>query len=268
MGPDELSPHVLQELAIEIAPIITHVFQKSVSSGLIPEHWRTANITPIFKKGDHASPSNYRPVSLTCVCSKLLEHIIVKHIMSHLEYHNILVDSQHGFRSRRSCETQLLTFVHELAKNMQGGGQTDIVLMDFSKAFDKVPHRRLLTKLHHYGIKGPILSWIDNFLTQRQQRVLVDGESSDFKPVLSGVPQGTVLGPLLFLMFINDLPECANSSVRLFADDAVLYRKINSTADCNILQSDLNNMSEWEDTWQMAFHPQKCKVLHITRARI
>ncbi len=142
-----------------------------------------------------------------------------------------------------------------------------MVLMDFSKAFDKVPHRRLLTKLHHYGIRGQVLKWIEVFLTTRHQRVLVDGEASDYVHVKSGVPQGTVLGPLLFLMFINDLPDEVVSRVRLFADDAVLYRKINSSEDCVTLQKDLDILLKWEEKWQMSFHPQKCMVLRVTRSR-
>ncbi len=170
MGTDELSIRVLQKLTDEITPVLTKVFQKPIQHGLIPEKWRSANITPIFKKGNTSLASNDRPVSLTCVCSKMLEYIIVKHIMDQLEYHNILTDCQHGFRSRRLCETQTLTFVHELARDMQDGGQMDIaliMLMDFAKAFDKVPRKRLLIKLSHYGIRGPLLSWIETFLTHR-----------------------------------------------------------------------------------------------------
>lgn len=140
-------------------------------------------------------PSNYRPVSLTCICSKLLEHIVVKHILNHFDAHNILVDCQHGFRSRRSCETQLVTFIQDLAQSMHQGVRTDVAIMDF----DKVPHKRLLLKLNRYGVCGDALGWIESFLDNRKQRVLVDGKASTWCKVQSGVPQGTVLGPLLFL---------------------------------------------------------------------
>ena len=266
-GPDQLPPRILKELADVLSTPLTYIFDSSIRTGMIPEDWKRANISPIFKKGDTADPGNYRPVSLTSVCAKLLEHIIVKHIVQHLDLHNILKDCQHGFRSRRSCETQLLTFIQDLASNMVNGGQTDIILMDFSKAFDKVPHQRLLVKLEYYGVRSNILKWIEHFLTQRHQRVVVDGQHSDFVKVQSGVPQGTVLGPLLFLCFINDLPDVTSSPVRLFADDAVVYRKISSEADNNILQQDLNNLAAWEAKWQMAFHPKKCVVLHITRSQ-
>jgi hypothetical protein len=150
---------------------------------------------------------------------------------------------------------------------MSSGQQTDIVIMDFSKAFDKVPHSRLLQKLDYYGIRGNSLKWIQSFLTGRQQRVVVDGKSSEFASVLSGVPQGTVLGPILFLLFINDLPDSTTSRVRLFADDAIVYRNISSQADIHTLQSDLDHLHSWETNWQMEFNPDKCKVMHITRSR-
>ena len=265
-GPDKLSPRIHKELAEELGKPLMYIFDKSITTGTVPADWRNANINPIFKKGDTATAGNYRPVSLTSVCSKLLEHIKVKHIIKHLELYDILTDCQHGFRSRRSCETQLLTFIQDIARNMVHGGQTDIVLMDFSKAFDKVPHQRLLVKLHYYGIRGSLLNCISKFLTQRQQRVVIDGQHSDFVSVDSGVPQGTVLGPLLFLCFINDLPEVTQSPVRLFADDAVIYRKINSPNDNAILQQDLDMLTEWESKWQMAFHQKKCVVLNSVNA--
>ena len=266
-GPDQLPPRVLKELASKISKPLTKIYKKSVETGTLPENWRKANITPIFKKGKKCDASNYRPVSLTSVCSKLLEHIIVKHLLSHLNKLKILSPSQHGFRAKMSCETQLVGFVQELAQNMVGGGQTDIVLMDFAKAFDKVAHVRLLRKIHHYGIRGNLHSWIQQFLTTRHQRVILENDYSDWTSVDSGVPQGTVLGPLLFLCYINDLPDHVDSQVRLFADDAVIYRKISSEDDNKKLQKDLDSLVTWENTWQMAFHPAKCKVMHITRQR-
>ena len=146
--------------------------------------------------------------------------------MRHFEKFDILADRQHGFRKGRSCETQLSALVDDLQKILDRRSVVDLIIMDFSKAFDTVPHQRLLTKLHHVGIRNNILTWIDQFLTQRHQRVVVDGESSERSPVASGVPQGTVLGPLLFLIYINDLPAKLSSSVRLFADDCILYREI------------------------------------------
>ena len=137
--------------------------------------------------------------------------------------------------------------------------------MDFAKAFDKVPHRRLLYKLEYYGIRGSTHKWFSSWLSERSQKVVLDGQASDPVPVLSGVPQGSVLGPVLFLIFINDLPENIRSSVRLFADDCVLYRNIKSPIDCQILQDDLNSLAQWETDWQMIFNFAKCHSMRVTR---
>ena len=183
-----------------------------------------------------------------------------------MEHHELLVDCQHGFRSRRSCETQLVSFIQELIDGMIGGGQTDVILLDFSKAFDKVPHQRLLSKMRRLGVDQNTVNWVEQFLTQRTQRVVLEGSASTSKKVTSGVPQGTVLGPLLFLIFINDMPSYIQySEIRLFADDAVLYKTIKSSADSLLLQQDLNNLLRWESLWQMSFHPDKCKIMNVTR---
>ena len=202
-------------------------------------------------------------MSLTCICCKTLEHIFVSNINKHLAFESILADCQHGFRSQRSCETQLVQFYHDVVSNLdraqnRGHKQTDIIVMDFAKAFDKVPHRRLLYKLDYYGIRGSTHKWIASWLSGRTQQVVLDGQASDPVPVLSGVPQGSVLGPVLFLVFINDLPDNIRSSVRLFADDCVLYRNIRSFSDCLILQDDLDQLARWEADWQMKFNVAKC----------
>ena len=157
-----------------------------------------------------------------------MEHVIYRSIMQHLEHNNILYSKQYGFRRNHSCETQLLLTIEDLGKNLDEGYEVDLQIFDFSKAFDKVPHQRLLSKLNYYGIQGKTLAWINFWLTERIQRVVVDGEASSFVKVTSGVPQGTVLGPLMFLLFINDIHENLDSTLRLFADDALLYRSINS----------------------------------------
>ena len=241
-GPDAIPTRFLKEVAADIAPALVLVFEASLQQGRVPEDWKNANVTPIFKKGDKSIPANYRPISLTSVCCKVLEHIIHSQVMSHLDSQKILTDQQHGFRKRRSCESQLIITLQDLAAGLDAGEQIDAILLDFSKAFDKVPHERLLIKLRHYGIRGNILSWIQSFLTGRSQKVLVEGQSSSSSPVTSGVPQGTVLGPLLFLLYINDLPDSVQSTTRLFADDSLLYRKIKSTVDLDILQEDLNRL--------------------------
>ena len=246
-GPDGLRPRVLKELSSELAPILTLLFQASLNQQSLPDIWKHANVNPIYKKGDKTNPSNYRPVSLTCISCKLLEHIICSNLMQHLTRHNILYPRQHGFREKRSCETQLIEFIHDIAFNMQKGVQNDVVVMDFAKAFDEVAHNRLLFKLSSYGVKGNTLGWIGSFLSGRSQKVVLEGKSSTSAPVLSGVPQGSVLGPALFLIYINDLPEyVTNSTVRLFADDTLLYLTIHSTSDCIKFQEDFNNLERWE----------------------
>lgn len=264
-GPDNLSSRILKELHDEIAPILTDIFNTSLAEGTVPSDWKNANVTPVYKKGPKFKPENYRPISLTCVCCKVMEHIITSNIMAHLDRNNLLFQNQHGFRSRLSCETQLIEFTQDLFDTLNQGGQTDVVVMDFSKAFDKVDHRRLLLKLRRLGINHGVMAWIQSFLSERTQRVVLEGEQSDTCSVLSGVPQGSVLGPCLFLMYINDMPETIKSSIRLFADDTIMYLAISNQTDCQTLQDDLKRLESWEEEWLMAFNPDKCEVIHITK---
>ena len=267
-GPDNLPARFLKEVANQIAPVLTIVFQASLDQGHLPDIWKTAAVVPIYKKGSRSEPSNYRPVSLTCICSKILEHIVHSAISKHLEYYQILCDEQHGFRRRRSCETQLITTVNEIAECLNQKGQCDILLLDFSKAFDRVSHSLLFHKLSHYGIQGTLLSWLNSFLNDRSQYVILENQKSHSTPVLSGVPQGTVLAPLLFLLYINDLPICVRNKIKLYADDVLLYSPIHSTVDCITLQQDLDLLAQWSHTWLMSFNPQKCEFLRVTNKRI
>ena len=197
-----------------------------------------------------------------------MEHIIASNLIAHLNKHNILYDLQHGFRQKRSCETQLIQLVEDLGRQLVQGNQVDLVLLDdFSKAFDNVNHLKLLFKLSQHGVKGNTLNWIKAFLLGRTQAVVLEGERSSEVPVTSGVPQGSVLGPLLFLLYINDLPQNVQSQVRLFADDTAVYLTVTSPEDVNTLQADLDTLQEWERTWDMEFNPGKCQVLHITRCK-
>ena len=266
-GPDQISTRVLKELAEPLSEPLAKFFQNSIDNGTVPTQWRKALITPIFKKGDKHSAANYRPVSLTAVCCKLCEHILARNIMDHLEDNNLLSDNQHRFRRKRSCESQLLLFVDELARSMCDGKQVDVAVMDFSKKFDVVPHKHLFNKLGFYGIRGNALMWIEAFLAGTTQQVVVDGEMSDIAPVTSGIPQGSVLGPILFLTYINDMPESVSSRCHLFADDSIIYREVTTESDCVSLQQDLDKLEQWENTWGMKFNPSKCNIIHIMRKK-
>ena len=196
-----------------------------------------------------------------------MEHILVSNILKHSSRNNILYRLQYGFREKRSCETQLLEFVHDMVCNMQNGGQTDVLIMDFSKAFDKVGHQRLIKKLDYYGVRSKTRDWIQAFLANRTQQVIVRSKYSDIAQVQSGVPQGSVLGPCLFLFYINDLPQNLSFPVRLFADDTLLYLAVESIGDAISLQNDLRELENWESRWLMEFNTDKCQVLRVSRKR-
>ena len=262
--PDGIPAYLLKETATSMAPLLTLIFKASLHQHQLPTDWKTALIFPIFKKGSCKSPANYRPVSLTCIPCKIFEHVLYSSIYKHLEANSILCAPQHGFRKNRSCETQLVTTIHDIATHLNSGNQVDVLFLDFSKAFDKVPHKHLLYKLNYYGICDPYLEWIEQFLTDRTQQVVVENKFSALTPVISGVPQGSVLGPLLFLLFINDLPISIDSLVKLYADDVLMYRSINDVSDHQILQDDLNKLIHWSNIWLMPFNLNKCEHLIIT----
>ena len=267
MGPDGLPPRILKDLAEELAPILTVLFQQIYDTGEAPQDWKDANVVPIYKKDNRHSTENYRPVSLTSVLSKVYEHIIVSATMTHLTGNNILTDDQYGFRSKRSCETALLATIHDWAECLFHQLQVDVIFLDFSKAFDCVPHQRLLEKLRFYGIDGKTNKSIRSLLSGRRQRVLINGTKSDWEKVTSGVPQGSVIGPILFLIYINDIQKEISSSMKLFADDSTIYRPIRSYEDHLILQEDLRKLDLWAEKWQMTFKPIKCKTMNITNKR-
>ena len=196
-----------------------------------------------------------------------MEHIVASTIMNHSEYNNILYPLQHGFRRARSCETQLIEFIDYLASSLVEEQQVDILVMGFAKAFDKVCHSLLIHELHHYGIRGKINSWIGSWLANRTQSVVIDGQHSESVSVESGVPYGSVLGPGLFIYYINDLPEGLNSIVRLFADDTTAYLVIVNPQDAEKIQDDLTTTGLWEVLWKMKFHATKCNVIIVTSKR-
>jgi len=267
-GPDNFSPRLLKKISEEIAVPVTVLFNRSMKEGDVPMDWKTANITPIFKKGSRNCPGNYRPVSLTSLLSKLMESIVRDEIVKHLDIHNLIRDSQHGFRRGRSCTSNLLEFLDKVTEQINEKGNVDVIFLDFAKAFDKVPHMRLLTKLRAHGIDGCVAKWIASWLQGRMQRVCLDGRSSQWAFVLSGIPQGSVLGPLLFLIFVNDLDSNLRNLLYKFADDTKVFGKVNNAADGVRLQEDLNRLCDWANMWQMEFNVAKCVTMHIGNGNI
>ena len=267
-GPDGITARTLITFVDELSLPLSLLFQKSYDTGETPSDWKKANVTPIFKKGKKCKASNYRPVSLTSIVCKLMESIIKDDMTEYLESNKIIKNSQHGFRKRRSCLSNLLEYLENLTKAVDSGQKIDMVYLDFSKAFDKVPIKRLLLKIRAAGINEKIVKWIANWLDERMQRVVLNGEASEWILVLSGVPQGSVLGPLLFIIFINDLDQSVdvtNSILFKFADDTKCGKIIVNEESTAELQKDLDNLLVWADTWQMQFNPDKCKVLHFGR---
>ncbi|MCP4494602.1 MAG: reverse transcriptase family protein, partial [Gammaproteobacteria bacterium] len=238
------------------------LWDQSFSNGRIPDSLKEQFITPIHKKDSKADPANYRPVSLTSHVIKVFERIIRNNLVEYMEGNFLLSNKQHGFRRGRSCLTQLLAHYDSIIRNLNSGLETDVIYLDFSKAFDKVDHGLLLRKLKFYGIKGKLFTWIKEFLTNRKQIVTVDGVHSEPADVTSGVPQGTVLGPLLFLLDINDLEEVVQSAkVACFADDTRLSAPIDCEGDTLLLQNDLNRVVEWSIQNNMVLHEGKFEYL-------
>lgn len=262
-GPDAFHPRHLKELKDVISGPLAKIFNKSLNEGIVPMEFREANVTPIFKKGDRSLAGNYRPISLTSILGKILESVIRDRIVEHLENLDLIRDSQHGFRRKRSCLTNLLAFYDRVVEHTDNFKAADVIYLDFKKAFDKVPHMRLINKLKAYGIRGEVLNWIKEWLSDRRQRVVVNGASSQWVGVRSGVPQGSVLGPLLFAIYIDDIDEGIQSLISKFADDTKMGARALTEADRERLQRDLDTLVNWANRWQMEFNVEKCKVLHL-----
>jgi len=253
-GPDDISTYTINFFAKNVPSFtkcIQMIFDKSVATSAIPKDWKCANITPIYKGGDRRKPDNYRPISLTSVLSKVLEHILVSQMWLHITENEILSDKQH-------TTTQLLHVTHNCLKSINNREGLHVVSFDFSKAFDKVSHPLLISKLHRYKFPIQTIKWVEEWLSNRTSVVVVNGDTSKEIQVTSGVPQGSVLGPLLFLIYVNDLTETTTSDLRLYADDALLY-----SHDTKQIQDDINSMYKWAQEWQMSFNPSKCAHLQI-----
>ena len=262
-GPDTIHPRLLKELAIELAPPLTLLFQRTFEEGTLPDAWKEAEVKPIFKKGRKDSPGNYRPVSLTSIICKIFETFLRNALNDHLINNCLLSKEQFGFCKARSCVSQLLVTINEWFTSLDDKIPVDAAYLDFRKAFDSVPHKRLLAKLYGYGVRGKALQWITSFLKNRSQYVNVNNNLSKKVDVTSGVPQGSVLGPSLFIYFINDLPDVTSCLIKIFADDTKAYLPIRSTEDQEKLQFSIDKLVEWTDKWLIKFNSDKCKILHL-----
>ena len=263
-GPDKISAQMLKYTVSSIAPSVTKLFNLSICLGRIPDCWKEAMIAPIPKSTSKSSdPGNYRPIFLTCILCKLLKKHIYGLMYEHLYNHHLLSDSQWGFRSGHSTVTALLSVTEEWLSALEHGKEVCAVFFDYRKAFDSVPHLALLKKLENLGFNDNILHWISGYLTSRSQTVVVNSESSLLAPVISGVPQGSVLGPLLFLIYINDLTEINlrdGAKITLYADDVLLFRVINSPEDFDRLQNDIDKVGNWSSINFLTLNRDKCKL--------
>src|SRR3989442_12847623 len=253
--------------AIKIKDIVAQplrlLFNKSIDKTEIPNDWKKANITPIFKKGKRSSAENYRPVSLTTFFGKVMKKIVKRHIETYLEINELISETQHGFRKGRSCLSNLLISQYHIMKLRDKKVAMDIIYLDFQKAFDKVPYVNLMKKVRSLGIGGKLGDWVKNWLRNRQQRVVVNGCYSDWAEVKSGEPQGSILGPLLFTIYINDIDNNLCNPILTFADDTKIWGRGSSREDVLRMQEDLNTLELWSKENEMPFNISKCKVIHV-----
>ena len=264
-GIDGIGPNVLQSCATSLYVVIHHLFTISLWYCELPSEWKIHSIVPIFKSGDKSSVTNYRPISLLCCISKVLERLVYDKIFPFVN--SKISPAQFGFLKGHSCIQQLLSFISNIVDSLSQNKQVDTVYLDFRKAFDKVPHVELVTKLKAVGISGNLLKWFVTYLSNRKQLVSINGSRSSILPVLSGVPQGSILGPLLFLIYINDLPQCISSgNVFLFADDTKCSHSITSITDSLQLQTSLTSLSVWSSKWNLHFNTSKCILMQFHRA--
>nr|VZI20748.1 unnamed protein product [Spirometra erinaceieuropaei] len=258
-GPDGIPGLILKELSTELPKPLSTLFELSMRTGRLPSKWKTANLVPLHKGGSRITASSFRPISLTCLPCKTMEALVKSAIQQFCEEHNILQDFQHGFRRGRSCLSNLLACLEIWTRALEEGFEVDIVYIDFRKAFDTVPHQRLLHKLSAIGIRN----WIRAFLVGRKQRVCIGDDMSEWVNVTSGVPQGSVLGPLLFILYVNDSLQELDCGKIMFADDVKLWQVIKGPNDQRSLQDNPHRLQAWSKKWLLDFNVEKCAALHL-----
>ena len=265
-GYDNIHPRILYEIRNEIFEPLTNLFNLSLSKGILPSDWKLSSVTALFKKGSKSLINNYRPVSLTSIACKILELIIVDKIINYLISSNIISNKQFGFIKGRLTSIQLLNLLDKWTNHLDNNREgVDIIYKDFEKAFDKVPHKRLIFKLKKYGICNTVINWIKSYLKNRKHRVKINNKYSEWKEVTSGIPQGSVLGPILFIIYINDLPEICPEGVdlNLFVDDAKMSKTLVSLDDKTQLQLALNETVNWFKEWLLSLNINKCVALNL-----
>ena len=260
-GADYLHPRISKELSVSSSVPLSILYTESFKQQKLPQDWKDTVIRPLYKKDEKCLASNYRPISLTSIICKIIESIIKDDLMSYVCNNNIITSLQHGFLPGRSFQSNLLIMLNCLTEAIDRGIITDVIYLDFAKAFDSVPHNRLIYKLSKYGITGNLLHWISDFLSKRRQCVHVNSALSEWESVISGVPQGSILGPILFIFYINDLPADIIAKLLLFADDAKLIKMLLSMMSHSELQNDLNHLISWSEKWQLKFTKFKVEVL-------
>lgn len=237
-----------------------------IDSCIFPSCFKIANVIPVFKKGDSSDVSNYRPISLLSVLGKVMERCIYKHLNNFLVDNNVITAYQSGFRQGDSAVYQLLDFTQDVFKALDEGKEIRVVFCDISKAFDRVWHNGLLKKLESIGIKGNLLIWFKSYLTNRKQRVVIRDTASSWVNITAGVPQGSILGPLLFIIYINDIVQEINCKIKLFADDTSLYIIVENPMQASVmLNSDLSKINNWASNWSVTFNPNKTEHMIISR---